>query len=67
MLDGLPVFGFAPTIKVIGGTISKIFDRRNAMFNESDEHLCAYTWNTLEPVCNAKFLSVSEKIHLHVL
>jgi len=58
MPDGLPVLGFTPTIKIIGGTISKIFDRLYTVFTEGDEHSRRYAWNILECVVNAKLLSL---------
>ena len=62
MPDGLPVFGFAPAIKIIGRTIGKIFNRLYTVFTEGDEHSRRYTWNILESVFNAKLLSLSIKI-----
>ena len=67
MPDGLSVLGFAPTIQIIGGTISKIFNRPYAMFTEGDEHLRRCAWNILEPVFNAKVPSLSIKSRLNAL
>ena len=64
MPDGLSVLGFAPTIQIIGGTISKIFNRPYAMFTEGDEHLRRCAWNILEPVFNAKVPSPVSYTHL---
>jgi len=38
MPDGLSVLKFAPAIKIIGGTIGKIFDRFYAALTKGDEH-----------------------------
>ena len=67
MPDRRPVFRLAPAIKIISRTISKIFDRLNAVFTKGDEHSRRYAWNILETVFNAKLLSLSIKIHLHAV
>jgi len=38
MLDGISVLKFTPAIKIIGGTVGKIFDRFYAVFTQGDEH-----------------------------
>ena len=67
MPDGLPVLGFTPTVKIIGGTISKIFDRLYTVFTEGDEHSCRYACNILECVVNAKLLSLRIGTRLYAL
>jgi len=67
MPDGLPVLGFTPTIKIIGGTISKIFDRLYTVSTEGDEHSRRYAWNILECVVNAKLLSLRIRTRFYAL
>jgi len=67
MPDGLSVLGFAPTLKIIGGAISKIFNGPYAVLTEGDEHWHRHAWNMLEPVFNAKFPSLSIKYRLNAL
>jgi hypothetical protein len=62
MPDGLSVFRFAPAMKIVGRTISKIFDRVYAVFSKGDEHSRRYAWKFLESVFNAKLLLPSIKI-----
>ena len=64
---GLSVLEFAPTIKIIGGTVSKIFNRFYAMLAEGDKHEGCYAWNVLEPVFNAKLFTLSIKIYFNML
>ena len=64
--DCLPVLRLAPAIKIISRTIGKIFDRLYAVLTKGDEHWRRYAWNILQTVINAKLLSLSIKIHLHV-
>ena len=59
MPDGLSVFSFAPAIKIIGRTISKIFNCLYAVFSKGDEHSLCYAWNIHKFVFNAKVLSLS--------
>ena len=67
MPDGLSVLGFVPTLKIIGGAISKIFNGPYAVFTEGDEHWRRYAWNVLESVFNAKLPSLSIKSRLNAL
>ena len=67
MPDGLSVFRFAPAIEIIGGTISKIFDRRYTVLTEGDEHSRRYAWNILECIVNAKLLSLRIRTRLYAL
>ena len=67
MLDGLPDLGFTPAIKIIGRTIGEIFNRLYTVLTEGDEDSRRYAWNILEPVFNAKLLSLSIKVRLNAL
>ena len=62
MPDGLSVFRFAPAMKIVGRTISKIFDRVYAVFSKGDDHSRRYALKFLEPVFNANLLSLGIKI-----
>ncbi len=67
MPDSLSVFRFAPAIKIVGRTISKIFDRLYAVFSKGDEHPRRYAWNFLEFVFSADLLWRSIKIRLNMV
>jgi len=54
-------------MKIVGRTISKIFDRLYAVFSKGDEHSRRYAWNFLESVFNAKLLSPSIKIRVNMV
>jgi hypothetical protein len=59
MPDGLSVLSFAPALKIIGRTISKILNSFYTVVAEGDEHSRRYTWNILESVFNAELFSLS--------
>ena len=67
MPDGRSVFRFAPAMKIVGRTISKIFDRLYAVFSKGDEHSRRYAWNFLESLFNAQLLSPSIKIRFNMV
>ena len=67
MPDSFPVLGFTPAIKIIGRTIGEIFNRLYTMLTEGGEHSRRYAWNILEPLFNAKLLSLSVKIRPNAL
>ena len=67
MPDSFPVLKFAPAIQIIGRTIGKIFNRLYTVLTEGGEHSRRYAWNILEPVFNAKLLSLSIKIRLNAV
>ena len=67
MPDSLAVFRFAPAMKIVGRTISKIFDRLYAVFSKGDEHSRRYAWNILESAFNADLLWRSIKIRLNMV
>jgi len=67
MLDGLPILGFTPAIKIIGRTIGEIFNRLYTVLTEDGEHSRRYAWNIFEPVFDAKLLSLNIKIRLNGL
>ena len=62
-----PSSEFTPAIKIIGRTIGKIFNRLYTVLTEGGEHSRRYAGNILEPVFNAKLLSLSIKIRLNAL
>jgi hypothetical protein len=62
MPDRFPVLAFTPAIKIIGRTIGKIFNRLYIVLTEGGEHSRRSAWNILEPIFNAKLLSLSIKI-----
>ena len=67
MPDSLSVLRFTPAMKIVGRTISKIFDRFYAVFTKGDEHSRRYTWNILQSVFNADLLWPSIKTRLNIV
>ena len=54
-------------MKIVGRTISKIFDRLYAVFSKGDEHSRRYAWNFLESLFNARLLSPSIKTRVNIV